>query len=431
MRPPPAPALHAAILGACAVALLAVVLPAAPVRAQAGPAPEPAAGRPFTLEGPGTVTHEENDPRRVAAYRASPADGAAVRWSLAGPDGGAFAIDGGVLRFAIDDGVSRFPVPPDHESPADADEGNDYEVTVEASRGGVTVTRSVTVTVTDVDEAGIVSLSSTQPRLGVALTATLTDPDGVRERAAWRLGALDPPQRLDGHRRRDVEHVHARRRGHGHVPAGDGVLPRRARRGRGGRPDLGGGEGEPAQRPARDDGRRVGEPLARADARVQPGRPPLRRRLRPGGRYDDRHAGGGGLRRAAGGRRRAGRRRERHARDGPRGERRPRHPDRRGRREHDLRRALPDRAPVGGGGDEAPGRHGDPRGPHPAAAATSRPWRCWTTTACPASTGASATRSGRTSASSGVPARTCHPGRTPSTGTRTSRRPRTRWSTWS
>ena len=131
--------------------------------------------------------HEENDPRRVAAYRASSAaDGAGIGWSLSGPDSGAFSIDGGVLRFAIDDGVSRFPVPPDYESPSDADAGNDYEVTVEASHGGVTVTRSVTVTVTDVDEAGTVTLSTTRPRLGVALTAALSDPDGVSGQAAWR-----------------------------------------------------------------------------------------------------------------------------------------------------------------------------------------------------------------------------------------------------
>ena len=168
----------AGILGAFIVALLAVVLPAAPALADGGT---------FNVEGPETVAHAENDPRRVAAYRASPAaDGAGVGWSLAGPDGGAFSIDGGALRFAIDDGVSRFPVPPDYESPADADEGNDYEVTMEASRGGVTVTRSVTVTVTDVDEAGTVSLSATRPRLGVALTAALTDPDGVSGEAAWR-----------------------------------------------------------------------------------------------------------------------------------------------------------------------------------------------------------------------------------------------------
>ena len=129
------------------MALLAVVPPAAPVLAEGGSAPGVDGGGPFALKGPGTVTHAENDPRRVAAYRAaSETDGADIRWSLAGADGTAFSIDGGLLRFAIDDGVSRFPVPPDFESPADADAGNDYEVTVEASRGGVTVTRSVTVT---------------------------------------------------------------------------------------------------------------------------------------------------------------------------------------------------------------------------------------------------------------------------------------------
>ena len=111
--------------------------------------------------------------------------------------------------------------------------------------------------------------------------------------AGLYLGALDPPERLDGHRGSDREHVHARGRGHGHVPAGDGVLPRRARRGQGGRVDVAGGDGEPAERPAGDDERLVGEPLPRADARVQRGGPPLRRRLRQGRRHDDRDLDGG------------------------------------------------------------------------------------------------------------------------------------------
>ena len=180
-------ALLAAIVGACVVALLGGGLSVAPVLAQGGSTPRVASGGLFAVEGPETVVHEENDPRRVAAYRASPAvDGAGVGWSLSGPDRGAFSIDGGVLRFAIDDGVSRFGVPPDYESPTDADGGNDYEVTVEASHGGVTVTRAVAVTVTDVDEAGTVSLSATRPRLGVAVTAALSDPDGVSGQAAWR-----------------------------------------------------------------------------------------------------------------------------------------------------------------------------------------------------------------------------------------------------
>ena len=191
-------ALFAAVVGACVVALLggglsAVPvlaqggstsgvtsgLSAVPVLAQGGSTPGVTSGGLSAVEGPETVVHEENDLRRVAAYRASGVDGAGVGWSLSGPDSGALSIDGGVLRFAIDDGVSRFGVAPDYESPADADGGNDYEVTVEASDGGVTVTRAVTVSVTDVDEAGAVSLSVTRPRLDVALTAALTDPDGV------------------------------------------------------------------------------------------------------------------------------------------------------------------------------------------------------------------------------------------------------------
>ena len=45
----------------------------------------------------------------------------------------------------------------------------------------------VTVTVTDEDEAGAVSLSSTRPALGAVLTAVLTDPDGVTDGiTSWR-----------------------------------------------------------------------------------------------------------------------------------------------------------------------------------------------------------------------------------------------------
>ena len=180
-------ALLAAVVGACVLALLSGGLSAAPVLAQSGSISGVAGGGLSAVEGPESVVHAENDPRRVAAYRAFPeAGGAGVGWSLSGPDSGVLSIDGGVLRFAIDDGVSRFGVAPDYESPVDADGGNDYEVTVEASQGGVTVTRAVIVAVVDVDEAGAVSLSVTGPRLGVAVTAALSDPDGVSGLVGWR-----------------------------------------------------------------------------------------------------------------------------------------------------------------------------------------------------------------------------------------------------
>ena len=53
-----------------------------------------------------------------------------------------------------------------------------YSVTVTASdSGGLSDTIDVTITVTNVDEMGTITLSATQPAVGEALTATLTDPD--------------------------------------------------------------------------------------------------------------------------------------------------------------------------------------------------------------------------------------------------------------
>ena len=61
---------------------------------------------------------------------------------------------------------------------------NSYELTLVAwARAGSSDIHGrripVTVTVTDVDEEGALSLSSTRPALGAALRAVLTDPDGV------------------------------------------------------------------------------------------------------------------------------------------------------------------------------------------------------------------------------------------------------------
>ena len=47
-------------------------------------------------------------------------------------------------------------------------------------------TIDVSVTVTNVDEAGTVTLDSTQPQVGTALTASLTDPDGTVSGESWQ-----------------------------------------------------------------------------------------------------------------------------------------------------------------------------------------------------------------------------------------------------
>ena len=44
---------------------------------------------------------------------------------------------------------------------------------------------TVTINVENVDEPGTVALSSHQPQVAVALTATLTDPDGGLDRVTW------------------------------------------------------------------------------------------------------------------------------------------------------------------------------------------------------------------------------------------------------
>ena len=103
----------------------------------------------------------------------------AIRWSLGGRDDDLFAIEGGVLAFRE---------PPNYEDPQSAASGaelsdrNVYRVTVRAAGGR----RDVTVTVTDVDEAGTVSVSRPQPQVAQPLEAGLSDEDDGVTAERWR-----------------------------------------------------------------------------------------------------------------------------------------------------------------------------------------------------------------------------------------------------
>ena len=66
-----------------------------------------------------------------------------------------------------------FKSSPNYESPADAGGDNTYNVTVSRSGGSL----DVAVTVTNVDEAGSVTLDDLQPQSGESVSATLSDPD--------------------------------------------------------------------------------------------------------------------------------------------------------------------------------------------------------------------------------------------------------------
>ena len=63
-----------------------------------------------------------------------------------------------------------------------------YEVTLTATDDGTpskSSTKRVEVTVDNVDEAGTVSLTSSSPRVGDRLTASLSDPDGYQSGGEW------------------------------------------------------------------------------------------------------------------------------------------------------------------------------------------------------------------------------------------------------
>ena len=77
-------------------------------------------------------------------------------------------------------GELTFKEAPNYEMPADANRDNVYMVTVVVTDlKKLTAMRDVTITIMNVSEDGTVTLSSEQPKVGIALTATLEDPDGV------------------------------------------------------------------------------------------------------------------------------------------------------------------------------------------------------------------------------------------------------------
>ena len=111
-----------------------------------------------------------------------------LMWSLSGADGGKFDI-----TETGDTGIFTFKASPDFEAPGDANRNNVYEVTVQSTDSGAnTGSLDITVTVGNVNEDGVVTLSNLQPEDNIAITATLTDPDG---------GITDPRMAVGGRRK--------------------------------------------------------------------------------------------------------------------------------------------------------------------------------------------------------------------------------------
>ena len=114
--------------------------------------------------------------KMVDTYTATDVDdGDTPSWSVSGTDAGDFDIGNEDDTF----GALTFKKVPNYEMPADSNGDNVYMVTVVVSDGKLTAMRDVTITITNVKETGTVTLSTEQPKIGIALTATLEDPDGV------------------------------------------------------------------------------------------------------------------------------------------------------------------------------------------------------------------------------------------------------------
>ena len=141
-----------------------------------------------SVTGDASIDHAESNAEQVVAldadravYTGSDVDeadlDADLTWTLSGADASKFSIpETGATR------TLSFKANPDYESPGDSGGDNVYEVTlVVTDSKGNSDEQDVTVKVTNVEEAGTITLSTLQPRVGFPVTATLADPDNVTE----------------------------------------------------------------------------------------------------------------------------------------------------------------------------------------------------------------------------------------------------------
>ena len=126
---------------------------------------------------------DENSGASLPPLAATDPEQHAVSWSLdpASPDGGSFTLSG--------TGTLAFRSAPDYESPLDTDRDNEFDLFVVATDDGQPAASSrlsLTIRVVNIDEAGIVSLSTPGPQMGVEIRAELVDPDGGVTGASWQ-----------------------------------------------------------------------------------------------------------------------------------------------------------------------------------------------------------------------------------------------------
>ena len=115
-------------------------------------------------------------------------DSGILTYMLGGADAGSFGIVAATGQIQVGDGTNL-----DYEG-----EKNTYGVEVTATDpSGATAMITVTIAVTNLDEAGTVTLSSGKPTVGDDLTATLGDPDGDLTDVTWQWSKTMTPNMMD------------------------------------------------------------------------------------------------------------------------------------------------------------------------------------------------------------------------------------------
>ena len=129
-----------------------------------------------TVSGEATATFAENESSAIATYTGSDPERDTLTWSVLGTDGDSFAMtDRGRLHFAS---------PPSFEGGKTT-----YQVTVVATDEGdpgLTGMVDVTVTVTDEEEEGVVTITPPRGWTDTQFNAALTDDDGTLSSQTWQ-----------------------------------------------------------------------------------------------------------------------------------------------------------------------------------------------------------------------------------------------------
>ena len=126
-----------------------------------------------------SIYYAENRTDRIATYTATDPEKQAITWKLSGEDKDLFEISSTA-------GELTFKASPNYEDPTDANTDNEYEVIVQAYDGAETGELRQTITITNVDEPGTVTLSANPGSARVEITATLEDIDGGVTGTSWQ-----------------------------------------------------------------------------------------------------------------------------------------------------------------------------------------------------------------------------------------------------